>query len=47
MIGGHCSCDEAQSARRFYRSRGFIDSPIKPVTQCLMLAMVHQALREP
>lgn len=37
----------SEQARRFYLSRGFIESPIKPMTLCLMLATVDQALREP
>ena len=37
----------SEQARRFYVSRGFIESPIKPMTLCLMLATVEQALREP
>lgn len=36
----------SDQARRFYRSRGFIESPVKPMTLCLMLATVEQALRE-
>ena len=36
----------SEQARRFYRSRGFIESPVKPMTLCLMLASVDQALRE-
>ena len=36
----------SEQARRFYRSRGFIESPVQPMTLCLMLATVHQALRE-
>lgn len=36
----------SEPARRFYLSRGFIESPIKPMTLCLMLATVKQALRE-
>jgi GNAT superfamily N-acetyltransferase len=36
----------SEQARRFYLSRGFIESPIKPMTLCLMLATVEQALRE-
>ena len=36
----------SEQARRFYLSRGFILSPIKPMTLCLMLATVEQALRE-
>ena len=37
----------SEQARRFYPSRGFIESPVKPMTLCLMLATVEQALREP
>ena len=37
----------SEQARRFYRSRGFIESPVKPMTLCLILATVGQALREP
>jgi GNAT superfamily N-acetyltransferase len=37
----------SEPARRFYLSRGFIESHIKPMTLCLMLATVEQALREP
>jgi GNAT superfamily N-acetyltransferase len=37
----------SEQARRFYLSRGFIESPVKPMTLCLMLATVSQALREP
>lgn len=37
----------SEQARRFYLSRGFIESPLKPMTLCLMLATVDQALREP
>lgn len=37
----------SEQARRFYRSRGFIESPIKPMTLCLMLATVQRAVREP
>ena len=36
----------SEQARRFYLSRGFIESPVKPMTLCLMLATVNQALRE-
>ncbi len=36
----------SEQARRFYLSRGFIESSIKPMTLCLMLASVGQALRE-
>ena len=35
-----------EPARRFYRSRGFIESPVKPMTLCLMLGTVAQALGE-
>ena len=37
----------SEQARRFYLSRGFVESPIQPMTLCLMLASVGQALREP
>lgn len=37
----------SEQARRFYLSRGFIASPVKPMTLCLMLATADQALREP
>jgi GNAT superfamily N-acetyltransferase len=37
----------SEEARRFYLSRGFIESPVKPRTLGLMLATVDQALREP
>ncbi len=37
----------SEQARRFYLSRGFIASPIQPMTLCLMLATAAQALREP
>jgi GNAT superfamily N-acetyltransferase len=36
----------SEQARRFYLSRGFIESPIRPMTLCLILATVEQALRE-
>jgi GNAT superfamily N-acetyltransferase len=36
----------SEPARRFYLSRGFIESPVKPMTLCLMLDTVNQALRE-
>jgi GNAT superfamily N-acetyltransferase len=35
----------SQSAQRFYRSRGFIESSIEPMTMCLILATARQALR--
>ena len=37
----------SEQARRFYLSRGFVASPVKPMTLCLMLATVALALREP
>nr|WP_054018799.1 GNAT family N-acetyltransferase [Piscinibacter sakaiensis] len=37
----------SEQARRFYLSRGFIESPLQPMTLCLMLGTVRQALREP
>ena len=36
----------SEQARRFYLSRGFIESPVQTMTLCLMLATVEQALRE-
>jgi GNAT superfamily N-acetyltransferase len=36
----------SEQARRFYLSRGFIESAVKPMTLCLMLTTVDQALRE-
>jgi GNAT superfamily N-acetyltransferase len=36
----------SEQAKRFYLSRGFIESPVKPMTLCLMLATVDRALRE-
>jgi len=37
----------SEPARRFYLSRGFVESPVRPMTLCLMLGTVGQALREP
>jgi len=37
----------SEQALRFYLSRGFIESPVKPMTLCLMLATVNRALQEP
>jgi hypothetical protein len=37
----------SEQARRFYRSRGFFESPVDPMTLCLMLGTVAQALQEP
>lgn len=34
----------SENARRFYRSRGFVESPIKPMTMCLMLATAAKAI---
>ena len=36
----------SEPAKRFYRSRGFIESPVKPMTLCLPLATAAQALRK-
>ncbi len=36
----------SEQAKRFYLSRGFIPSPVKPMTLCLMLRTVDQALSE-
>jgi GNAT superfamily N-acetyltransferase len=36
----------SEQARRFYLSRGFIESSIKPMTLCLMLESIQRALRE-
>lgn len=36
----------SESAKRFYRSRGFVESPIKPMTMCLLLSTVKKALGE-
>ncbi len=36
----------SEQAKRFYLSRGFIESPVKPMTSCLMLATVDQARRK-
>jgi GNAT superfamily N-acetyltransferase len=35
----------SEPARRFYLSRGFVQSPVKPMTLCLMLSTVQRALR--
>lgn len=37
----------SQDAKRFYRSRGFIESPVKPMLMCLMLDTVRQAAKRP
>jgi GNAT superfamily N-acetyltransferase len=36
----------SEPALRFYLSRGFTESPVRPMTLCLMLATVAQALGE-
>jgi GNAT superfamily N-acetyltransferase len=38
----HAISDEA---KRFYQSRGFLESPIEPMTLCLLLETARQALR--
>ncbi|TWB63665.1 acetyltransferase (GNAT) family protein [Nitrospirillum viridazoti] len=37
----------SEDAKRFYRSRGFLESPVQPMTLCLMLATVKAALEQP
>jgi GNAT superfamily N-acetyltransferase len=37
----------SEDAKRFYRSRGFIESPVKPMTMCLVLATVAKAFPLP
>lgn len=37
----------SEPARRFYLSRGFLESPIQPMTLCLRMATVRQVLGEP
>ena len=34
----------SEPAKRFYRSRGFVESPIQPMTLCLPLSIVHATL---
>lgn len=36
----------SENARRFYLSRGFIDSPLQPMTLCLPLATARKAVAE-
>lgn len=36
----------SEDAKRFYRSCGFSESPIKPMTMCLMLSTVAKALEK-
>ena len=35
----------SEDAKRFYRSRGFVESPVKPMTMCLVLESARKALR--
>ena len=35
----------SEDAKRFYRSRGFVESPIRPMTMCLVLESVRKALK--
>ena len=34
----------SEEAKRFYRSRGFVESPVKPMTMCLILESARKAL---
>ena len=34
----------SEDAKRFYRSRGFVESPIQPMTMCLILESARKAL---
>ena len=36
----------SEDAKRFYRSRGFVASPVKPMTMCLILESARNALKE-
>ena len=36
----------SEDAKRFYRSRGFVESPVKPMTMCLILESARKALSE-
>jgi len=36
----------SEDAKRFYRSRGFVESPVKPMTMCLILESARKALKE-
>lgn len=36
----------SEEAKRFYRSRGFVESPVKPMTMCLILESARKALKE-
>lgn len=37
----------SEDSRRFYRGAGFVESPVDPMTLCLVLATARQALAEP
>lgn len=36
----------SEDAKRFYKSRGFVESPVKPMTMCLILESARKALRQ-
>jgi len=36
----------SEDAKRFYRSRGFVESHVKPMTMCLILESARKALKE-
>ena len=36
----------SEDAKRFYKSRGFVESPVKPMTMCLILESARKALSE-
>ena len=36
----------SEDAKRFYKSRGFVESPVKPMTMCLILESARKALIE-
>jgi GNAT superfamily N-acetyltransferase len=36
----------SEDAKRFYRSRAFVESPVKPMTMCLILESARKALKE-
>ncbi len=38
------AAEVAEQAKRFYRSRGFVESPVQPMTLCLPLHTVHATL---
>jgi GNAT superfamily N-acetyltransferase len=37
----------SEDAKRFYRARGFLESPIEPMTLCLPLDVARRAVMEP